>query len=90
MKDWNKMREKNITENVVQHIDLGRCFELATTNKRYVNGLNKHDYKNEILIDYKSDFEVIGSTLVVEIEQKTKIRFENVDDFETYILILLL
>ena len=35
-----------IGDNVVQVIDLGRVFELATTNKRYVNGFNLHETKN--------------------------------------------
>ena len=36
--------------------------------------------KNDILEDYTGDFELIGSMLVGEIEQKTNIRFKNVDD----------
>ena len=65
-------------------IDLGRFSQLTTTDKKYVNGLNLHENKNEILQDYRSDFELIGSVLIGEIEQKRKIRFEIVDEFETY------
>ena len=72
-------------ENVVEDIDIGRFFELATTDRQYVNGLNLHEIKNDILEDYTGDFELIGSMLVGEIEQKTNIRFKNVDDFENYI-----
>ena len=71
-------------ENVVEDIDLGRFFELATSNRKYVNGSNLHEIKNEILEDYTGDFELIGSMLVGEVEQKTNIRFKNVDDFESY------
>ena len=59
--------------------------ELAASNRKYVNGLNLHEIKNEILEDYTGDFELIGFMLVGEIEQKTNIRFKNVDDFESYI-----
>ena len=77
--------KENKRENIVEDIDKGRFYELATTNKIYVNGLNLHETKNEILEDYTGDFESIGSMLIGEIEKKTNIRFEIVDDFETYI-----
>ena len=70
---------------MVEDIDIGRFFELATTDRQYVNALNLHEIKNEILEDFTGDFELIGSMLVGEIEQKTNIRFKNVDDFESYI-----
>ena len=56
-------------ENMVEDIDIGRFFELATTDRKYVNGLNLHEIKNDILEDYTGDFELIGSILVGEIEQ---------------------
>ena len=64
---------------------MSRLFELATTKKTYVNGLTLHEIKNEILEIYTGDFELIGSMLIGEIEQKTNIRFRNVDDFEIHI-----
>ena len=79
----NERRQRK--ENMVEDIDIGRFFELATTDRQYVNGLNLHEIKNDILEDYTGDFELIGSMLVVEIEQKTNIRFKNVNDFENYI-----
>ena len=79
----NERRQRK--ENMVEDIDIGRFFELATTDRQYVNGLNLHEIKNDILEDYTGDFELIGSMLVGEIEQKTNIRFKNVDDFESYI-----
>ena len=61
-------------------------FELATTKKIYVNGLKLYEIESEILENYRGDFELIGSTLIGEIEQrKTKIRFKHTDVFETYI-----
>ena len=68
---------------MVEDIDLGRFFELATSKKTSVNGLDLHEIKNEILEDYTGDFELIGSMLIGELEQKSNIRFKNVDDFET-------
>ena len=79
----NERRQKR--ENMVEDINIDRFFELATTDREYVNGLNLHEIKNDILENYTGDFELIGSMLVGEIEQKTNIRFKNVDDFESYI-----
>ena len=78
----NERRQKRA--NIVKDIDIGRFFELATTDRKYVNGLNLHEIKNEISEDYTVNFELIGSMLVVEIEQKTNIRFKNVNDFKSY------
>ena len=78
----NERRQKR--ENMIEDIDIGRFFELATTDRKYVNGLNLHEIKNEILEDFTGDFDLIGSMLVGEVEQKTNIRFKNVDDFESY------
>ena len=75
-------------ENIKEDIDIGRFFEIATTNRKYVNGLNLHEIKIENLEGYTGDFELIGSMLVGEIEQKTNIRFKNVDDFESYINVI--
>ena len=46
--------------------------------------MNLHETKFEILKDYSVDFEMIATMLIGGIEQKTNIRFENVDDIETY------
>ena len=77
-----KENKKNIID---EDIDIGRFFDLATTKKKYVNGLNLHEIKSEILQNHTGDSEMIGSMLICEIEQKAIIRFKNVDDFETYI-----
>ena len=51
---------------------LEQFFELATTNESYVNGLKLHENKNETLEDYTGDFELIGSLMIGETEQKNK------------------
>ena len=54
-KKQNERRQKR--ENMVEDINIGRFFELATTDRQYVNGLNLHEIKKEILEDYTGDFE---------------------------------
>ena len=78
------MSENKKRENMVDDFDINRFFDLATTDKRYVNGLHSHENKNEILEDYTGDSELIGYVMIGEIEQKTNVRFKNVDDFEIY------
>ena len=79
----NERRQKR--ENIVEDVDLGRFFEMATSDKIYVNNLNLYEIKNEILEDYLCDFELIGKMIIGSFEHKTNIRFKNMDDFERYI-----
>ena len=72
-------------ENVVEDVNVGRFLELATTNELYVNRLNFHEFIGQILEDYTGNFEMIGSMLIAEKEQRTNIRFKNIDDFEACI-----
>ena len=51
----------------------------------YVNNLNLHEIKNEILHDYTADFELNGKMIIGPNEHKTNIRFKIMDDFERYI-----
>ena len=60
-------------------------FEKTSSDKVYVNGLNIHESKGEILLNYIGDFELNRSMVVGPIEHRTKIKFRNVDDFESYI-----
>ena len=69
---------------MVEDIDLGRFFELAASNKIYVNNLNLHENKNQFLQDYTGDFQLNGSMIIGPIEHKTNIRFKNMDDFQSY------
>ena len=79
----NERRQRR--ENMVEDIDTGRFFELATSNNIYVDNLNLHEIKNEILKDYTGDFELIGKMIIGPVEHKTNIRFKNMDDFERYV-----
>ena len=66
-------------------MDIGRFFELATSNKKYVYALNLHETINEVLLDYRSHFELNVTMVIEPVEHKTNIRYRNIDDFETYI-----
>ena len=83
-KKQNERRQKR--ENLAEEdIALGRFFELATRNKIYVNNLNLHEIKNEVLQCYTGDFVLNGLMIIGPIEHNTNIRFKNMDDFERYI-----
>ena len=69
-------------ENIVDDIDLGRFFELATSNRIYVNNLYLHEIKNEILQGYTGDFELNEKMVFEPVEHRTNIRFINMDDSE--------
>ena len=68
-----------------EDIDSARFYELATSNKVYVNNLNLHEIKNEILQDCTGDFELNGLMIIGPIEHKTNTGFKNMIDFERYV-----
>ena len=70
---------------MVEDIELCRFFELATSIKMYVNSLNLHEIRNEILQDYTGNFVLSGIFIILPVEHKTNIRFKNTDDFESYL-----
>ena len=58
---------------------------MASSEKKYVTGLNLHDIKAEYLLDYTGDFELNGSMAIGSVEDKINTRFRNMDDFESFI-----
>ena len=52
-------------------------FEVPSSNQLYVNSLNLHEIKSEILLDCKGDFQLNGSMVIGPVEHKTNIRFLN-------------
>ena len=78
----NERRQKR--ENMVEDVDIGKFFELATSNKLFVNNLNLHENKNEILQDYSGDFELNGLMIIGHNELETN-SFKNMDHFESYL-----
>ena len=85
-KEGKRKERRQKRDNVAEEdIDLGRFFELASSNKIYVNNLNLHEIKDGILQDYTDDFELNGLMIIGPVEHKTNIRFKNIEDFESYI-----
>ena len=78
-----RQRRENMVEDI--DIDIGRFFELTTSCSIYIDNLNLHEIKNEILEDYTGDFELLGKLIIGPVEHKTNIRFNKIDDFERYI-----
>ena len=77
-KEKKQIERKPKRENLLEEdTDTSSFSESASTNRKYVDGLNLHENKNKILLDSKNDFELIGSLLIGEIEQKTNIRLQN-------------
>ena len=46
---------------------------------------NLHEIKQEILLDYQGEFEMVGNLKVGDQIRQTHIRFRNMDDYEAYI-----
>ena len=84
-KEIKRNERQRKRKNFVDGVNLGRFFELPTSNKINVNNLNLHEIKNEILQDYTIDFELKGKMIIGFVEHKTIIRFKNMDDSENYI-----
>ena len=84
-KETKRNERRQRRENMVEDIDIGRFFELATSDNICVDNLNLHEIKNENLEDYTGDFELIGKMIIGPVEHKTNIRFKIMDDFERYI-----
>ena len=84
-KELKRNERRQRRENLVEDIDIGRFFELATSNRIYVNNLNLHEIKNGILQDYNKDFELNGEMIIGPTKHETNIRFKNMEDFENYI-----
>ena len=69
----NEIRQyekKQKRENIIEgDIDLDKFFELASSDKIYVTGLNLHESKNENLLDYKGDFDLNGLFVIGPVER---------------------
>ena len=79
----NKTEKKKIMRE--DEVDLSRFFELATSDKIYIDNLNLHEIKNDIMRDYDGVFEMNGTLKVGEQIRQTLIRFRNMDHYEAYI-----
>ena len=59
--------------------------ELKELNKIHVINKNLHEIKNEILLNYEGELEMVGNLKVGDQIRQTHIRFRNIADFESYI-----
>ena len=85
-KERKRKERRQKRDNVAEEdIDLGRFFQLASSNKIYVNNKNLHENKDGILQNYTGVFELNGLMIIGPVEPKTNIRFKNIEDFESYI-----
>ena len=55
--------------------------ELKVLNKIHVVNKNLHEIKNEILLDYTGEFEMVGSLKVGDQIRQTPLRLRNNSDF---------
>ena len=58
---------------------------LKELNKIEVIDKNLHEIKNEILLDYNNEFEMVGNLKVGDQIRQTHIRFRNITDYEASI-----
>ena len=58
--------------------------ELEELNKIHVVSKNLHEIKNEKLLDYTDEFEIVGDFLIANHIRETHIRFRNITDYEAY------
>ena len=58
---------------------------LKELNKIQVINKNLHEIKEEIIIDYSDEFEMVGNLKVGEQIRQTHTRFRNISDYEAYI-----
>ena len=85
----NKIKSEKRKRN--KNFDKIRQLELQLVNIKYalnkieVIDKNLHEIKNEVLLDYNGEFEMIGNLKIGELVRETHIRFRNMSDFENYI-----
>ena len=85
IKEIKQIERKQKTENIVEDIDLGRFFEIGSSDKIYVNNINLHENKNESLQDYTGDLKLNGKVIIGPVEHTPNIRFQIMVVFENYI-----
>ena len=58
-------RKKTKIENIIDGvIDMGKFFELTTSDKTYVTGINEHEIKSQVVPDCTGNFELNGSMVI--------------------------
>ena len=78
------MKENKKEKRIDDDIALGKFFEIKSSDKNYVTGLNRHEIRSKNLLDYTGDFELKRSMVSGHVEHKTNVRFRKMDDFGSY------
>ena len=83
-KKFDKIKQLEILLVRIKYADKPDKLEsaLEDLNKIQVIDKNQHEIKNEILLDYGGNFEMVGNLKVGDEIKQTIVRFRNMDDFE--------
>ena len=86
-KNLDKIRQLEILLVQIKYADNPNKLQsaLEEINKIQVIDKNLHEFKEEILQDYKGEVEMVGNFEVGDQIRQTHIRFRNISDFEAYI-----
>ena len=61
------------------------AYQLKELNKIHLIDKILNEIKNEILLDYTAEFEMVGELSIADHIRQTHIRFRNINDYESYI-----
>ena len=86
-KKLDKIKELEILLVEIKYANNPKKLQSALKDLNKIKVIDKklHEIKQEILLDYQGEFEMIGNLKVGEQIRQTHIRFRNMDDYEAYI-----
>ena len=86
-KNLDKIKQLEILLVQIKYADNPNKLNNALKELNKIEVINKNFYKikQEILIDYNGEFEMVGNLKVGDQIRQTHIRFRNMDDFESFI-----
>ena len=83
--DKIKELEKELVKNKYSNNTDKLQSELEELNKIQVANKNLQEIKQEMLVDYTGEFEIVGNLKIGDQIRQTPVRFRNIDDYEAYI-----
>ena len=86
-KSFNKIKQLEILLVRIKNADKPDKLESALKEFKKIPVVNKkiHEIKNEILLDFVGELEMVGNLKVGDPIRQTHVRFRNMDDFEASI-----
>ena len=86
-KNFDKIKELEIELVKIQFANNPNKLQSALKEVNKIQVVNKilHEIKQEFLVDYSGEFELVGTLDVVDQIRQTHIRFRNISDYEAYI-----